>query len=136
MSDKKSIYANYGLDLSKVEEGTWFELSAGEMKVKLRNANSKVYKKALVDARNSFKGMRKLTEAQFEIIGKKGLVYGLLLDWSGFYDEEGKEIPFSTEKAWEIFNDDRLIDLANEVIAFAQDSEQFRLENKEESEKN
>jgi hypothetical protein len=69
-------------------------------------------------------------------LAKQAAAKYLLVDWKNIEDENGKKIPYSPEKALELFRDSKFVDLYNFVIEVANSAEFYRQETKVESIKN
>lgn len=57
---------------------------------------------------------------------KESMAVHVLLDWKNIQDEKGKTIPYSPEKALELFNDHSLREFYEFVRDEAQDVEEYR----------
>lgn len=60
----------------------------------------------------------------------------VLLGWENLTDDDGKEIPYSSDKAAEFFRDPELHDFYKFVVAVSEDSGRYAKEANEESVKN
>lgn len=67
---------------------------------------------------------------------KKAAAKFILVGWRNLQDEDGVDIPYSSEKALEFFNDPEMGNFYDDVFMFASTQENYRKENIKEQSKN
>lgn len=140
--DKKplSIYDLVETDVVAEEDGRWFHDFAGAdsgVSFKLRRMMSKKSANARRQIEADFRKYKK--NGRFpDAIGDKILAahlgHGVIIDWRGVYDREGKEIKFSPEAATELM--EQLSVLRLNVVTTALDLDNFRTDASEDIAKN
>lgn len=120
-----SIYSRYKTDKSAEENGVWVELEGGE-KIKVARANCKASLALRRKLEKPYANFSTVPAEASEKIAVELAAQVLVKDWSGFVDEDGKEIPFSVEKARELFTE--LKDLLNDVFSASAQKETFLAE--------
>lgn len=121
-------------DTTAAKEGVWVTMTE-DFKVKIARSNSPEFQ-SFMHKRARGKGRRFLKSGAVDSaaleamkpIMKEALARCLIVDWKGLQDEAGNEIPYSEEKAVEIFTDPAYEDLFNDVLEAAQDQELYRAE--------
>ncbi|HMB31922.1 MAG TPA: hypothetical protein VKN82_08875 [Desulfohalobiaceae bacterium] len=135
--DLKALKKAYGTDLEKEVSGVWFSLSSIDgARVKMAKAGNPKYEKLLrklykPHSRLLRKG-KDLAKSVQEEISTTLLVETLLLDWEGFPDANGNDVPYSKGEARALLNDPELKEFKEEVQGFAEESGEFALEMDEE----
>lgn len=138
---KLSIFDICETDTVAEENGRWFndvfEDTSG-IDVKLRRMTSKASMEARRRLDKQYRGkMNKKGEYDMDF-GMKVLVEqmaeGVIVDWRGIYDRDGKEIKFSKEKAIELMT--KLPTFRDTILINAQELDNFRIEEREDAEKN
>ena len=114
-------------------EGVWEDIGEGfeVLVARMNNPKYRAYMRKIVrtktrSARRVGTDIDQMIELQQE-----GAVRHLLLDWKGLEDDAGKNIPYTLEKARELFGTHP--DLYDLIIEISSDAELFRLENQEET---
>lgn len=129
MPNKKSIFDLKAVDPERKVQGYWHHI-AQETAVKIRSRNSKQFAIAYSDAVERYKldnyKIEDLTEEESAKVTLDSIIEGLIVDWKGFYDNEGNEIPYSMEKAKEIFYLPEMEDFALEIWNKASDLSNFK----------
>lgn len=134
-----SIFAAYERDTKREEEGVWTKLSAPGVEVKLRSLSSDFYADTVEKLQKPHLQLirkRKLPAEVSRQLAIKAVCHGAIVDWKGVYDNDGKEIPFSAQTAYDILGRSSMKDLVEEIIGQAQEIELFKQEEKEDTEKN
>jgi len=135
--DLKKFKKEYGTDLEKEVSGVWFSLSSIEgARVKMAKAGNPKYEKLLrklykPHSRTLRKG-KDLAKSVQDEISTTLLVETLLLDWEGFPDENGNDVPFSKGEARAMLNDPELKEFKEELQGFSEESAEYSLELDEE----
>lgn len=131
---KTSIFDLYETNQDAEENGKWFEEFGPEIKIKIRRftaAKSRKVREALFKPYlKQFKTFDKIPEDIAEEMTCRHLADGVVTDWSGIFDREGKEVPFSADTAFDLFT--KLPDLAKEVVLLSVNMDNYRNEKKEE----
>lgn len=128
----------FGTDKKKISEGVWWEPHPG-MKFLVARYDNPNFKKVLAEKRKPYlKRIRSLEfSEEFAKIAvqlvKETIAETVLLDWSGV-DEDKKPVKRSVGKVLEYF--DAEPEFYEEITDFSKDIENYRLDIKEESEKN
>ena len=139
--DLSGFKAEYGINQVKAEEGVWKKLALlPGVEVCVRRQGNKEYQKYL--RKHLYKPFqRQFREGTVEqeimdaVITKATCKY-ILVDWRGFKDGEGNDVPFSYEEAHAILSNPELEPLKNEIIEISQNDEYFRIEEIKAAEKN
>lgn len=130
MALKTNLHRNYATDSKKEEEGVWKEFDGG-IKLKLRRLSSKASQDARKEAEKPYTSQLREKEPDTEILEKvfiQQLARGVIVDWEGVQDEDGKEIPFTPDLGVELLSDEALKDFRGEVIGFAISRDTFKAE--------
>ena len=119
----------YRTDKTLEEEGAWVDLGDG-IKIKVARIQSHRARRVLARLYRPYESLRqngrKVPEGVQETITRQWLAEGVLLDWEGVTDAEGKAIPFSVENALQVF--EAFPDFLDEVAFFSREQETFRAE--------
>lgn len=112
------------VDLALQDEGV--RVNYGGIDLTVARANRPAYMEA---ARKHKKMVRdgEISQAEAEELMKELAAEFLLLGWKGMEDDDGKPIPYSKEKALEIFKDPQLNDFYLFVIMTANNRENYRV---------
>lgn len=117
-----------GADLELEEQGAWCPIR-GDFEVKVCSASSKRARKAYrkyvqpVERRIAV-GSIKEDEAVPYVV--KYIVHGLLLDWRGAEDDDGKPVPYSAEVAEQTLRLPKMKHVRRDIQTFATEQENFR----------
>ena len=135
-----SLKAQFGVDVDAKENGKWVVVNEF-IKIKLRSTSSKEYIKKAVKIRTelSFDNVKTTDENyadKLEEMIRRCLAFAQLTDWSGVKDDNGEDIPFTPEVAYNIICDPEYTGFADRIWELAQDEERYFLRNKESAEKN
>jgi len=125
-------------DPTKNEQGIWVDYDDG-MRLRVCSTSKRAYEEAreslLRPHRRRIRDDRMSPSEIAEVI-KPAVARHLLVDWEGLEDEDGNEIPYTPEKALELFNNPLLEDLYVTVMEVAGKAGAFRRDSLEESAKN
>ncbi len=131
---KPSIFDLYETNQDAEENGKWFSEFGPEIDIKIRrftSAKSRKVREALFKPHlKQYKTFEKIPEAISEELTCRHLADGVVTDWRGIFDREGKEVPFAPDMAFELFT--KLPDLAKEVVLLSINMDNYRIEKKEE----
>lgn len=118
-------------DPVKEREGVWATISGG-LEVLVARVSSPAYRSYCRERLSSLSklGKQKDYDEKAEEILKKAAAMFLLLDWKDLTDDQGSPIPYSWERAEEIFV--KSDDIYREVMAIAQNRDLYRLEQQRE----
>jgi len=137
----KKLKKAYGTDLTKANEGVWFDSSMiPGLKMKIAKTGNHQYEKLL---RNLYKPYRRTLQKGKEVdntitdkIMAEVIAKTIVLDWKGMPGSDGESVAFSVDECRELLLDPELRDFKEEILEFADDSARFELELDEETEKN
>jgi hypothetical protein len=119
------------------EEGVWVDLGDG-IEIKVRRIKSPTSRKVLRQLQAPYEHMRRtgrsLPESVETEITRKWAAHGLLVDWKGVGDKDGKNLPFSPDNALKVLQE--FDDFADDVAYFAREVETFRAKSLEDAAKN
>lgn len=125
-------------DADKVDNGTMVRY-AEDIMLRIANINNAAYREARTKILKPFlrqiRSKAMTAEEVLEVI-KPAVAKHLLLGWENLQDDTGTEIEYSAEQALKFFRDPALSDLFMFVIETAGENELYRVEEREESEKN
>lgn len=122
-------------DLS--EEGVWVDYLAGT-RIRVGFVGRRAFKDYLAaNTRNKRLTKRStddtgMTEEEWMV----GAAKHLLLDWENFEEDDGSPIPYSPERALELFQDEKTKFIFLDVVQLATQLENFRREDEKEVSKN
>lgn len=132
-----SLYDRYGTNKNLEEEGTWMDMGDG-VGFKIRRFRSKTVQEVKKKAERPYENILKRGEEIPEDIATKLLVEqiskGVVVDWRGVQDREGKDMPFTYENAKTLFND--LPDLMLEIFQESVSRDRFKNQADEDAGKN
>jgi hypothetical protein len=135
---KSSLHKNYAIDLSKEESGVWQDFEGG-ISLCIRRLNSEASLKAREEAEKPHKLKARngsLSDDVVEDIATRQLAFGVISDWKGITDENGDEIPYSGQTAYEFLSDPELKDFRIFVFQYATDRASYKKDLDEDSVKN
>lgn len=124
-----SFTERYQTDRTLEEEGAWVDLGDG-IKIKVARLQSQRARRVLTRLHRPYDNMRqggrKVPDSLQERITRQWVAEGILLDWEGVSDAEGKAIAFAPDTALQVF--EAFPDFLDEVVYFARERETFRAE--------
>lgn len=115
-------------DTTRSEEGTTVDMGDGLHVTVARIGNTKyneVIKKLTAPHTRQIRN-KTLADSVFEVIMNRAYAETILLGWKGLEDEHGKDIPYSTEKAFEILSNPEYKDFKDIIVDLASEAEAFR----------
>lgn len=124
--------SKFAIDLESAKNGVTVDLGDGlSVTVAQAGAGNPRYQKVLRQLLKPYERQLKantLDDDVFEDQVTKAYVEAVLLGWKGLEDDEGNEITYSKDKAYEILSNkenfafkQQIIDLANEQAVFAKE---------------
>jgi hypothetical protein len=126
----KTNLSKYAVDPHKEETGVWQEWDE-EISFQIRRMNSDASQKAREEAEKPHKIKARngtLSQDVLEDLAIHQIAYGLIADWKGITDDQGQEIPYSGEAAYEIFKDETLKDIRTFILQTALDRDLYKAE--------
>ena len=132
------IYNTFGTDNGLEKNGVWMDVD-GETRflVARIGTSGSGYDKRLRVAAKPYRRLIENEKADLEVVRKimtETFAKTALLDWRNVKDEEGNDIPFSKENAVKLLTE--LPELANLLLDFARDYQNYRRAQLEEDGKN
>jgi len=128
----------YQIDESLENEGVLVEISQ-DIKIKVAAMGNKEYLKIKEKVFKPYRGAKKrnnLDQNVEEDLYNQIMAKTVLIGWEGIKDEEGKEVPYSYEKAYEILSDPTMKHFKATVLEIALEAETFRSQDKDDDAKN
>lgn len=138
-----SIYSMYKTDKAKEENGIWIPFGKTEkgqeisFKIARASKTNAKYSKALERLMKPYQKQIRLNTLSDDVANNvmiEAFCEGILLDWKGISDEEGKEMKYSKENAIKLMND--LPDLFNDLQEQSNSMTLFKEEELQENSKN
>lgn len=125
-------------DVDKETNGVWVDFALGiRLKIaRARNPKYTEFLRNLVEPKRQDIRDDKMDIEDFSDLLLKVRAKTILLDWENLEDEIGNQIPYSYEKALELFRNPELKDFYKFVTTIAEDADQFKKDLTKESEKN
>lgn len=126
------------VDKKKEEEGVWMDWLL-DMEVKVARMGNTAYRKALVELSGPEMDAVMAGAVDSDVrekVQKQAAAKSLITGWRGFEDDEGKPIPFSHNKAVELFLDPGFEHLYQFVLVMSNNVELFFANREERAEKN
>ena len=119
-------FSNFVMDPSKETQGVWVEAGAG-LRLKIARATNRAYRDELVKLTKPHAAAIRTNSLNIELAEKltreaaaKHIIHG----WENLEDDNGNLIPFSHEKAAELF--EKSPDFLKLVLEYSNDAELFR----------
>ena len=115
------------VDPVKVDEGVWIDIPAGG-RLKIARWNNRAFltlQSRLVDEHNQKTNGKEISSEQGRDFLNKVVSETILLDWEGL-TQDGKPLPYSKEKCYEILSDPSLMDFRDDVVLKAQLQANYR----------
>ena len=126
------IGQRYGTSSEKEREGVWVNLG-DDLKVKIARANNPTHSKATERLIKPFRRQvlnNTLPQEKQVEITVKAMATGIVKDWEGLEDDDGKTIDYSVDSCVELLTDYK--DFREEIAEISQSMEMFRNEEIEE----
>jgi len=115
-------------NLVKAEDGATIDMGDG-LKVTVARIGSKRYQDVIKKLTAPYQRQirnKTLGDDVYEDLLDKALVDGALIKWEGLEDDNGVNIPFSREKALELFKNPEYKDFKEAISDLANEQEVFR----------
>ena len=128
MAIKTNLQKHNAIDTSKEESGVWHDF-AGDVKLRIRRLSSKISQNARKDAEKPYAAQLRLKEVPAEVYDSilvQQLARGVIADWEGVTDEDGKDIPYSGDVAAEVIAGPEMKDFRLEVLNLSMTKEAYR----------
>lgn len=120
-------------------EGVWVDYDS-EFKVKVARMGNPNFEAYVNKMTKTFlgdgfsRGSEKIQDPQvLQEITQKAMAKTVLLDWAGLEDDEGNQIPYSPEKAYELLSDPKFKDFYRDITQIANNGKRYRDEGVEEA---
>lgn len=130
MAIKTSLQRHNAIDTSKEETGVWHEF-AGDIKLRIRRLSSKISQNARKEAEKPYAAQLRLKETPQEVYDSilvQQIAHGVIADWTGVIDDEGKELPYSPQVAADVIAGDEMKDFRLEVLNLSMSKDEYRAE--------
>jgi hypothetical protein len=139
--DLNLLKSEYGIEQKKANDGVWQKLVLlPNVKVCVRRHGNTEYQRYL--RKHLYKPYQRqfrentIDPEKVDAVMTKAMCRHILVDWEGFRDSNGNEVPYSYEEAHAILSKPELEPLKNEILEIAQNDEFYRFEELREAEKN
>lgn len=115
----------------KAAEGVWVEHELGFRFLVRRMPNEQYVKLRRKLMKPMVRKLRTTIDLEAtDLVTKEAVARTVLANWEKIEDDEGKPIPFSAEKALEVFQNPAYEDIYNFIVAEAQDLANFEADDK------
>lgn len=116
-------------DVAASEAGVWVNKVLDDLDVKICSAGNRKYLDCLRQLMKPYqRSYKSMDDSVFLEIQNKAISKFILVDWRNLQDEEGNEIPYSSDKAYEILQDPENEEFRKIVVSLSEESEVFRKE--------
>jgi hypothetical protein len=126
-------FSNFATDLDLEENGVWVDLGEGT-RLRLARVNNPAYKKVMREKLKPYRTQAAragISEEKWKTMTCEVLAKTVLLDWEGWEDEKGKNVPYSEKNAFDMLFG--LKDFRSLVVELADQQATFALEIQEEA---
>jgi hypothetical protein len=123
---KSKLYARFQMDEDREEAGVWVDFGDG-IRVKVRRLKSRASQDARKELDKPFTNeIRRgnLASEVAEDLLVKQIAKGVIADWSGVDDKDGKPLTYSPEAAYELLK--ALPEFRDEIFAISVDRDAFK----------
>ena len=124
--------------IEKENNGVWVDFAEG-IQLKIARASNPKYKELLRDFMEPKRKDRREDKLDLEDLATLFIeirAKTILLDWKNIEDNDGKSIPYSSEKAMEFFKDPELKDFYDFVVVVSESANHYKKDLIKDSEKN
>jgi len=128
MGLKTNLLKQYKTDKDKTEQGVWVDFENG-ISIRIRRLSSQASINARREAEKTIvSSLRngKLSDEQNEEIAVHQLARGVIADWKGVTGDDGTEIPYSGDAAYEILKDEDLAEFRVEILQISLNRDSFK----------
>lgn len=123
-------FSTFATDLNLEETGVWVDLGEGTQ-LKLARIGNPAYKKMMRDKLKPYRTQSAragISDGKWNELNCEVLSQTVLLDWKGWEDDKGKNIPYSKKNAYDMLiglKDFRamVVDYADQQATFAMETE-------------
>lgn len=116
-------------DTNAAESGVWINKVLDDLDVKIASAGNRKYLDCLRQLMKPYqRSYKSMGDEVFLEIQNKAISKYILVDWRNLQDEEGNEIPYSADKAYELLQDPENEEFRKIVVSLSEESEVFRKE--------
>lgn len=116
-------------DVNAAEQGVWVNGVLGDLDVKVASAGNRKYIESLRNALKPYqRNLKNIDDEVFTEIQNKAIAKHILVDWRNLQDDEGNEIPYSEQKAYELLQDPENEEFRKLIVSLSEESEVFRKE--------
>lgn len=120
-------------DTNAAENGVWINKVHQDLDVKIASAGNRKYIDALRAAMKPYqRNIKSVSDDLFLEIQNRCIAKHVLVDWRNLQDDNGVDIPYSYEKAYELLQDPENTDFRKLIVDLSEESEVFRKEALEE----
>jgi hypothetical protein len=141
-----NLYAEFGTDVTKSEEGTWVKYDENGTEFLIARAMNKSFKRALQRAYQKVKNIvdvkpsdtdakQDMAESTDREMMADCYSKHILLGWKGLVDAKGEVLDYSPAVAKEMLKDPALVDFRSWVETQSQDMKNFKIAELEEAAK-
>lgn len=134
MAIKTNLQKHNAIDTSKEEAGVWHDFD-GDIKLRIRRLSSKISQNARKEAEKPYTTQLRQNGAKdeekqklYDLILIQQIAHGVIADWEGVTDEDGKDIPYSGDIAVEVISGPEMRDFRLEVLNLSMDKDAYRAE--------
>lgn len=129
-----------GFDSKKSEEGVWIEYQDTDIRFRIARFNNPKYREMIAKLgtphRMKLRHSKKNDIKLMDEITLKAACHTILLDWDGVDIGEEKDVPYSPERAIELFSRPELRHIYDFIIEVATDEDIYLQESIEDAEGN
>lgn len=130
-------FSEFATDTTSEEEGKWFELGGGA-RIKLRSFQSKKSGKVRETLEAPYLALKRsgkgIPQEEQEVLLIRQIAQAIIADWEGFTDDDDQPLLYNAKVAEKMLTDYR--EFRNTIARLVTDDDAFKLQEKEESEKN
>lgn len=116
-------------DTVAAESGVWINKVLDDLDVKICSAGNSKYLNILRQLMKPYqRSYKSMDDSVFLEIQNKAIAKHILVDWRNLQDDEGNEIPYSEQKAYELLQDPENEEFRKLIVSLSEESEVFRKE--------
>lgn len=119
-------------DVKAAEAGVWITGAYGDLDILIASTDNRKYVemlRTLIKPYSRNKAYMNMADDVFEKeIQNKALAKHVLLGWKNLQDDEGQDIPYSEQTAYDLLCDPENLEFRKIIIGLAEESEVFRKE--------
>ena len=125
---KTNLHQQFQVDEKREEAGFWYDVT-DTISIQIRRISSKASQDARKKAEEPYTVQlraKKIPEEVLEDIAAKQLAFGVIANWKGITGEDGEEIPYSGENAYDFLSDPSMKEFAAEIFQQSLAKENFK----------